>query len=136
MKIKRIAATAALAGMALGVAGGLSACSTQGDGTVSSKFKCAQLVNGKAVTAWCIQDSNGNNFYVSYLLYQQILIGQSEDRYAKPSYWANTSHEPSDSEVPAEDHAVSHSVFGGGGDDGDGGGEHGGFSGGHGGGGR
>jgi hypothetical protein len=135
MKMRRFPAAVATVAVAAGLSAGLTGCGlfSNGPTTVSSKFQCTQVVNGKPTKAYCIQDSNGNNFYLSYIIWRQLFVGQQEDRIkgVSPHYFSVTSHEPSDSEVPAEDHAVSHSGFGG-----EEGGEHGGFSGGHGGGGR
>jgi hypothetical protein len=124
--IRKVIGLAAAALTAAGLAAGLSGCAGS-LGTVSKTYKCTQVVNGKKVPAYCMQDSNGNNFYVSYLLWRQMTTGQPEQRYLPATYWSDTSHEPADDDVPAADHAVSHSVFGG--DDGGDGGDHG-FSGG------
>jgi hypothetical protein len=133
MRIKSFPAVLATVAVAAGLGAGLTGCSlfSSGPTTVSSKFQCTQVVNGKTVKAYCMQDSNGNNFYLNYIIWRQLFIGQQEDHIkgVSTSYFSDTSHEPADDHVPAADHAVSHSGFGG-----DDGGGHGG--GGHGGGGK
>lgn len=82
--------------------------------TIQTKYQCTQTVHGKPERAYCIQDSNGNNFYLPYAVWRNAVIGQNEDKYEKPSYWADTAqHSPADSEVPANEHHLAHAVHDG-----------------------
>jgi hypothetical protein len=138
MRIKSFPAVVATVAVAASLGAGLTGCSlfSNGPDTVASKFRCTETVNGRNTQAYCIQDSNGNNFYLNYIIWRQLFLGQQVDHIkgVSPSYFSDTSHEPADKDVPVSDHNGTDDPHFSGGDDG--GGDHGGFSGGHGGGGK